>query len=241
MSDYSQITNFSTKDEYASGNPLKKIKGTEFDAEFGAISTAVATKANASNAVLTGAPTAPTVAVGTTSTAVATAAFVQAAIHAILPLGVILMWSGSIASIPSGWQLCNGANGSPNLMDRFVLGAGNAYAVGATGGANTVALTSAEMPVHNHTVTVSGTTSTTGAHTHTYQSGNNANVGAIGTNGLNAGGTLDDTSYVYNTSSEGNHSHSVSATGTTNTAGSGHGHENRPPYYALCYIMKAST
>jgi len=52
-----------------------------------------------------------------------------------IPAGTIAIWSGSVASIPSGWYLCNGANGTPNLRDRFVVGAGSSYAVGATGGA----------------------------------------------------------------------------------------------------------
>jgi len=65
-----------------------------------------------------------------------------------IPAGTIAIWSGSVASIPSGWYLCNGANSTPNLRDRFVVGAGGSYAVGATGGATT----------HNHTY--SGSTST---------------------------------------------------------------------------------
>ena len=65
-----------------------------------------------------------------------------------IPVGTIAIWSGSVASIPSGWYLCNGANGTPNLRDRFVVGAGGSYGVGATGGATT----------HNHTY--SGSTST---------------------------------------------------------------------------------
>ena len=44
------------------------------------------------------------------------------------------MWSGSIGAIPVGYYLCNGSNGTPDLRDRFVVGAGNTYAVGNTGG-----------------------------------------------------------------------------------------------------------
>lgn len=51
-----------------------------------------------------------------------------------VPAGGIIMWSGSIASIPSGYVLCDGTNGTPNLKDSFVVGAGNTYAVGNTGG-----------------------------------------------------------------------------------------------------------
>lgn len=67
-----------------------------------------------------------------------------------IPSGVICMWSGSSTSIPAGWVLCNGANGTPNLTDKFVLGAGATYAVGATGGEKTHTLTTSEMPSHNH-------------------------------------------------------------------------------------------
>jgi hypothetical protein len=51
-----------------------------------------------------------------------------------IPAGSIIMWSGSIGAIPVGYYLCNGSNGTPDLRDRFVVGAGNTYAVGNTGG-----------------------------------------------------------------------------------------------------------
>jgi len=51
-----------------------------------------------------------------------------------VPTGAIIMWSGSIGSIPAGYVLCNGSNGTPDLRDRFVVGSGNTYAVGNTGG-----------------------------------------------------------------------------------------------------------
>ncbi|MFM9836904.1 MAG: hypothetical protein ACKVOQ_01500 [Cyclobacteriaceae bacterium] len=75
------------------------------------------------------------------------------ATNALVPSGSILMWSGSIASIPSGWVLCNGTNGTPDLRDRFIVGAGNSYAVSNTGGQNSVALSIGELPSHNHTFT----------------------------------------------------------------------------------------
>ena len=68
----------------------------------------------------------------------------------LMPLGAILMWSGSIANIPSKWALCNGSNGTPNLLDRMVVCAGNSYAAGATGGEAMHTLTVAEMPSHKH-------------------------------------------------------------------------------------------
>ena len=51
-----------------------------------------------------------------------------------VPTGGIIMWSGATNNIPSGWALCDGNNSTPNLQDRFIVGAGNSYAVNATGG-----------------------------------------------------------------------------------------------------------
>ena len=71
----------------------------------------------------------------------------------MVPKGGIIIWSGSANNIPTGWVLCDGNNGTPNLTDRFVLGAGNNYAVGSTGGEATHTLTIDEMPSHSHSYT----------------------------------------------------------------------------------------
>lgn len=103
----------------------------------------------------------------------------------LVPVGLIAMWSGSAANIPSGWALCNGQNGTPNLTNRFIVAAGGDYAVGDTGdgsipshshGAGTLA--AASGGAHTHTAssgsagahTHSGSTNSTGAHTHPIQS-----------------------------------------------------------------------
>ena len=114
---------------------------------------------------LSGTPTTPTATPGTNTTQIASTAFVGTAIAAIvtIPAGVITMWSGSIASIPSGWLLCNGSGGTPDLRDRFVMGAGSTYAVGAVGGSSVAFLSTANLPAHTHTGT---TASTSIAHTH---------------------------------------------------------------------------
>jgi hypothetical protein len=82
VSEYVKSTNFTSKDSLAIGNPLKIIKGAEFDTEFNNIATAVATKADLASPALTGTPTAPTASSGTSSTQLATTAFVAAAITA---------------------------------------------------------------------------------------------------------------------------------------------------------------
>lgn len=175
-----------------------------------AIQTQLNTKAPLASPALTGVPTAPTAANGTSTTQIATTAFVQSA----MPAGFIGLWAGSVASIPSGWALCNGANGTPDLRDRFVVGAGSTYAVGATGGQN--AITSVPAHTHDvgnlanattgaHTHSVSGNTSTTGAHTHN-TSGTTSNTGAHTHNGTTAnagthahnGGTSTAGAHIHN-------------------------------------------
>ena len=187
-----------------------------------------------------------------------TAAQINAAVaQPGFPTGGIIMWSGAIGSIPSGWALCNGSSGTPDLRNRFVVGAGSSYGVGATGGASSVTLSTSQIPAHSHSAstgsagghnhTFSGTTSTIGDHTHdeyhyhTNGSGDGPGPGAsccggaIEDGGINTGpaGSHSHT-YSGTTSSVGNHTHSVSIGNT----GSGGSHENRPPYYALAYIMK---
>lgn len=150
-----------------------------------------------------------------------------------IPSGVILMWSGSVGSIPNGWYLCNGSNGTPNLLDRFVIGAGSGYGVGATGGSKDATLVS-----HNHSV--SGTTSTDGNHQHRHQAAGLYSSywqGYATAYGNYGGGTPDDQCVILQTEANGSHSHTVS--GTTSTSGSSATNANLPPYYALCFIMKA--
>lgn len=70
----------------------------------------------------------------------------------------IIMFSGAIASIPTGWYLCNGANGTPDLRDKFIVGAGSTYAVDGTGGEATHILTTPEIPAHTHGIQSDGGT-----------------------------------------------------------------------------------
>ena len=146
-----------------------------------------------------------------------------------VPRGIITMWTGAIADIPSGWALCDGSNGTPDLRDRFIVGAGGDYNVGNTGGANSVTLTVDQMPSHSHS---SGTlsTDTSGSHSHTY------NKPVIGRSCTSGEWDVYEGFVNAYTSSDGSHDHDV--TGDTGSTGGGQPHENRPPYYALCFIMK---
>lgn len=179
-----------------------------------------------------------------------------------LTQGIILIWSGNIIDIPTGWQLCDGTNGTPDLRDRFVVGAGGAYAVGATGGETTVTLTTPQLPVHTHTVTVSsvgpaGSHSHGGSflssfsgfsHTHTISPApvaaatgpNNYNASPGGQFGsVNATQPSGSHSHGYTIGPAGGHSHGVTSV-TVGDIGAGDPHENRPPYYALAFIMETA-
>lgn len=89
MSNYVQSTNFATKDALPTGDPLKIVKGTEINTEFANIAIAVATKADTASPTFTGTPAAPTGSFGTSTTQIATTAFVQTALAALHPVGSI--------------------------------------------------------------------------------------------------------------------------------------------------------
>lgn len=193
-----------------------------------AVTDFTSTISNLSSPVMTGTPTAPTAAIGTDSTQIATTAFVKD----IIPSGVILLWSGSIATIPTGWVLCDGTNSTPDLRDRFVVGAdadsGGDYAPNATGGAASVTLTTSQIPSHSHTATSTSSVTDPG-HSHTYRIINPS------------GGDGSSTRYgndATGTTSTATTGISVSTSTSIGNTGGGSSHENRPPYYALAYIMK---
>lgn len=162
----------------------------------------------------------------------------------MVPAGGIIMWSGAISAIPSGWFLCDGTNGTPDLTGRFVIhadaDAAGTYNVGDTGGSTTSGahtLTESEIPAHVHSVDPPNTSTTNNTHSHTSSANSVANdtvtVGSGGANGSDNG-----------TATAGNtHSHNVNiaAFDSASTGGSGsHSHANTiPPYYALAYIMKS--
>ena len=199
-----------------------------------------------------------------------------------VPSGIICMWSGESTAIPSGWHLCDGSSGTPDLRDRFIVGAGSTYKVKDTGGEAAHKLTTNEMPSHNHGFTgtshshtgslSSATAASAGNHTHTISggsSGGHINIlnggddrytteaymdAAYGIN-VRSGGSKEyctplpvyGSSGSSTISSGGAHTHSVTGNVTVNSAttggtvgntGGGQAHENRPPYFALCFIMK---
>lgn len=135
-----------------------------------------------------------------------------------IPRGVIVMWSGTVNQIPSGWALCNGTNGTPDLRNRFIVGAGGSYSPGNTGGIDTNNITHTHLiPGHNHSY--SGTTGQTTA------------VKQVDNGGDAHDGVTDYHTHTYSgtTSFDGDKS-----TGNSTLILL----ENRPPYYALAYIMK---
>lgn len=138
-----------------------------------------------------------------------------------LILGAIVMWSGALIDIPEGWALCDGTNNTLDLRNRFVMGAGDLYEVGATGGSANATLVS-----HNHTVQCD----TSANHTHTFTGL------ATGAFGQPSSFRVTPQTSTLNTSAEGNHSHTVSITATGTSAINA----NLPPYYALAFIQQIS-
>jgi hypothetical protein len=224
MSNYTKATNFTAKDSLPSGDSNKLVKGTEIDTELTAVASAISSKADINSPTFTGTPSAPTASAGTSTTQLATTAFATAAATAAFPSGGIIMWSGSIASIPSGWYLCNGSNGTPDLRDKFVVGAGSAYAVAATGGS-----ANAIVVAHTHTAT---TVSTQPAHTHNYEQFENGGPDTVLSSNVDISGN-------YRTQTTTSAQPAITSTTTIDSTGSSGTNANLPPYYALAYIMKA--
>jgi hypothetical protein len=181
------------------------------------------------------------------------------------PVGLISMWNGNPSAPPPGWTMCNGvtvarADGTgnitpPDLRDRFIIGAGYSYATGNTGGNALNYLSVAQMPGHTHT----GSTNWVGDHNH---SGNTSwvgdhqhglpNLGSVQAGSDNGGANVPVSTgygsnrYMSPTDAAGGHFHSFTTSNagghnhvfTTDYSGSGAAIENRPPFYALCFIMK---
>tara|TARA_Y100001973_G_scaffold37303_1_gene56144 strand:+ start:1 stop:1578 length:1578 start_codon:yes stop_codon:yes gene_type:complete len=155
----------------------------------------------------------------------------------VVPVGGIIIWSGAQNAIPTGWALCDGSSGRPDLRNRFVIGAGSSYSVGSTGG-----FSDAINISHTHT------TNSTGSHAHGVSDPGHLHSYLRTTNFASGGGdasnrrapfqeTSTNTAGNYtgiSISSGGSHSHNVNSSGSSGTG------RNLPPYYALCYIIKLS-
>ena len=147
------------------------------------------------------------------------------------PSGVIVLWSGSIGSIPAGWYLCNGNNGTPDLRNRFIVGAGSTYAVDATGG-------STDAIVVSHTHTASSVVTDPG---HDHDMKVPTSYGLAGFSGALAGaaGSQNPQGNVAGSIVMTSETTGITVATTITSAGNSGTNANLPPYYALCYIMKA--
>lgn len=152
-------------------------------------------------------------------------------VHKLFPKGTILMFNGTSSEIPECWAICDGTNGTPNLIDKFVKGGSSS---GATGGELEVTLTKENLPAHTHTVQ-SGTVTTSSAGLHRHSIG--YTNGDLGDNANNRNNILgSSTTY---TGYDGQHTHTVDLSKITlSTEGEGKPIKIEPPYYTLIYIMK---
>ena len=230
MTNYTKATNFATKDALSSGNPLKIVKGTEIDTEFNNIATAIATKADLASPTFTGTPTLPTGTIATTqsngnsSTAIATTAFVQAAIALLYPVGSIytnasvstnpatLLGFGTWTAFGAG-RVMVGFNASNALFDTAEETGGSADAITVS---------------HTHTAT-----STDSGHTHE-QDGNIGGAFLYAAGGGNPGvGTPSQTNVNVSTST-------ANITTTIASAGSSGTNANYQPYITV-YMWKRTV
>lgn len=167
------------------------------------------------------------------------------------PAGTIKLWYGTLAAIPPGWQLCNGTNGTPDLRDKFVPGAGGAYASGATGGADTLNLAHTHTPGTLAVSAHAGTAVTDhAAFTHTSNGAHTHNSHTTDVETLVAGAVTQLSGPITH-SSDGGHTHDAhplaahtvtqpaphTLSGATDSALSA-ATENRPQFRAIYYIMK---
>lgn len=250
MTDYVKATNFAAKDSLPSGDANKKIRGTEINDELVSIQTAIATKLDKASPVMTGTPLAPTPSISANNTQITTTEWVRNLINLIEPLGTIKAWAGAIGSIPTGWAICNGNNGTVNLTDRFIAGAGGgAFGQNTTGGYNVGSL---RLPNE-------GTTFSSGSHSHGGSTGFTALTEGMlpaHTHGSSNGGSFyTNTGGVNVATGPG---YSISFTATTASTGSGQGHNHTivgdgshfhsfdgtvasspvPGFFALVFIQK---
>ena len=158
-----------------------------------------------------------------------------------VPAGGIVIWKGNAASVPTGWVVCDGTNGTPDLRERFVVGSGDNPSVtggsinqGATGGDRTITLTTSQLPSHQH----DGSTNLAGNHEHLFYGYRTPEdydcAGCHNDKQSKSRGKYNNDPLDYSGEPSGNHSHTI----TINNNGSDNAHENRPLFMSLIYIMK---
>lgn len=235
MSDYTKSTNFATKDNLSSGNPLKIVKGTEIDTEFNNIATAVATKADLASPTFTGSPSLPTgttavtQSAGNNTTLLATTAFVQAAIALLYPVGSIYT-NATVSTNPGtllgfGTWTAFGAGRVPVGFDSSNALFDSAEETGGSADAITVSHTHTATSTdsgHSHTLSISAGSSITGL----------GSSGSSGWQGANTGVTYVNTS--------GTNSSTASITTTVASSGSSGTNANYQPYITV-YMWKRTA
>ena len=153
---------------------------------------------------------------------------------ASIPSGVICIWSGNQNNIPTGWALCDGNNGTPNLSNRFVLGYGS-KSCGSSGGSETVSLSTSNMPSHSHSASSTLSVGNAGSHSHTVTV-DSSSGGSTGractlnahTHSITVLKSASSSSKSYTTSNTGSHNHTLSGSISIGSSGSGRAHNNMP-------------
>lgn len=144
---------------------------------------------------------------------------------------MIIMWYGKISDIPSGWVICNGTNGTPDLREKFVIGAGKSYKVGKIGGRRFISLQTSNIPRHRHF----GKTTKGGAHNHLQWVGGLDDRNFSGVPGQTPAADAPAQHRRYWTNSNNSaHSHNLK----TNITGGKELLDMLPPYRSILYIMK---
>lgn len=213
MANYTKATNFYTKDALLTGNPAKIIKGQEIDDEYNSLAIAVNSKADLTSPTFTGIPLAPTASVGTSTTQIATTAFVTAALQLVYQVGAI--YSSTLSTNPSvtlgfGTWVAFGEG-------RVMIGVGGAFTAGATGGS-----ADAIIPSHTHTATV-----TDPGHNHSSPTGNFALTGGA------LGPSIAYSNTTPNSSSPTTASNTTGITVANSTTGVSATNANLPPYIVV--------
>ena len=177
--------------------------------------------------------------------------------NAFVPVGGIIMWNGSIADAEqlTNWAICDGENGTPDLRDKFVLGVGSSTkastaAKGEQAGSNSITLSEAQMPSHNHDITDPGHAHGITDNGHTHQGRGLGLNGVFGGVGITLGSGQGYTVGYRNSNDNFNNANTTNTTGisinsnsagiTSQAKGSGSSIDIRSSYFALCYIMRVS-